>query len=327
VSNSKFKISLRENGEHSFKKSLESYSDYDKTKDQMLLKDTIMFLHNGIELLMKEMLVQHSEYLIYEELKDIHVKQKEARIKGIGIFYIDYPPKSVTYEVAIKRVDAFINPPELDDSLLQNLTRLNRLRNQLEHYAIDADKEEVVRILEAIHKPILNLFENHLGPLTQLQTPQINQTWQNINHSFEAFKQKNHEVCELVKKFNGQKVPGSLLGVDGEVILPKFNRVSENYLIHLQRDTGPMLLEIDILAESSSTDDGTRWIVETKLRRPRIETVYRVHSFGQLTNSVSWLVAFDKVSPSMRLEAKNLKVMITGLDEFEELKKLVVPTN
>src|SRR2546430_3981001 len=99
-----FKISLRENGEHSLKKSLETYREYEKTQEQMPLKDTIMFLHHGIELLMKEILVRHSPYLIFEKLDDIPSKQIEANKTGKGIFFIDKPPKSVTYEVAIKRV-------------------------------------------------------------------------------------------------------------------------------------------------------------------------------------------------------------------------------
>src|SRR6266481_1213644 len=87
----KFQISLRQNGEHSLKRSLESYEDYERTHNQMLLKDTIMFLHQSIELLMKEMLVKHSPYLIFEELKDIPKKQKEANAKGVGIFSLDNP--------------------------------------------------------------------------------------------------------------------------------------------------------------------------------------------------------------------------------------------
>jgi hypothetical protein len=74
----KFQISLRENGEHAFKRSLESYREYEKTNDQMLLKDTIMFLHQSVELLTKQMLVNHSPYLIFEDLRDIPKKQKEA---------------------------------------------------------------------------------------------------------------------------------------------------------------------------------------------------------------------------------------------------------
>ena len=210
----KFDISLRENGEHSFKRSLESYQAYENSRDLMFLKDTIMFLHQSIELLMKEMLVGHSPYLIFEELKDIPRKQIEAKKQGIGIFFIEKPPRSVTYEVAIDRVEAFLNPIELDENLKQNLDRLNRLRNQLEHYAIKADREEVVQILEAIHKPILQLFENHLGPLTQLQTTQLEQTWKNISATSREHKKFNHEISLLMRKFNGQQVPGGLLDLN-----------------------------------------------------------------------------------------------------------------
>ena len=64
---------------------------------------------------MKEMLAQHSPYLIFEELRDIPKKQKEANKHGIGIFFIDKPPRSVTYEVAIERVAAFLSPLEITD--------------------------------------------------------------------------------------------------------------------------------------------------------------------------------------------------------------------
>lgn len=42
----------------------------------------------------------------------------------------------------------------------------------------------------------------------------------------------------LVQKFNGQKVPGRLLGVDQEVILPKFEDVEEN-IAFLKRTERP----------------------------------------------------------------------------------------
>jgi hypothetical protein len=231
-----FTISLRENGEHSFKRSLESYQAYENSRDLMFLKDTIMFLHQSIELLMKEMLVSHSPYLIFEELKDIPRKQMEANKQGTGIFFIEKPPRSVTYEVAIDRVEAFLEPIELDESLKQNLTRLNRLRNQLEYYAIKADREEIVQILEAIHKPILRLFENHLGPLTQLQTPQLKQTWKNIRDTSREHKRLNQEIQGLMRKFNGQRVPGDLFGLDTEVVLPKFTNVYNDYHLNSKSD-------------------------------------------------------------------------------------------
>ncbi len=146
----------------------------------MLLKDAIMFLHHGIELLMKEILVCHSPYLIFEELKDLPRKQKLADKQGISIFSIDKPPRTVTYEVACERVEAFIKSAELNDKLLGNLEELNRLRNKLEHHEIEADRQEVEELLLAIHDPLLRLFEAHIGKLNQLQTSQAKQIWNNI---------------------------------------------------------------------------------------------------------------------------------------------------
>ncbi len=290
-----------------------------------------MFLHQSIELLMKEMLVRHSPYLIFEELKDIPRKQKEANKQGIGIFFIEKPPRSVTYEVAIDRVEAFLNPIELDEDLKQNLNRLNGLRNQLEHYAIEADREEIVQILEAIHKPILRLFEKYLGPLTQLQTPQIKQTWKDISATSREHKKINKDIYLLMEKFNGQKVPGSLLGLKKEVVLPKFDHVYEDYHLNPGSDgNGVLRYTFDIFAQGRSVSRerrSGRWIVSTKLRTPRIESVYQIYHYGQLTESVPWLVVLDDISTSVRVKAKELKVMVTSRQELEELKKIVDSAN
>src|SRR5258708_387685 len=114
-----FKISLRENGEHSFKRGLETYRAFESSEDPWLLKEAIMFLHHGIELLMKEVLYKHSPYLIYEDIRELHKKQKIADEQGRGIFSITPPPNTVRYEIAIERIDAFIKPPELDKNLIK----------------------------------------------------------------------------------------------------------------------------------------------------------------------------------------------------------------
>jgi hypothetical protein len=322
MSEDKFQISLLANGEHSLKKSLESYSEFERTKDQMLLKDTIMFLHQSIELLMKEMLVRKSPYLIFEDLKDISKKQKEANDKKLPIFFIEHPPKSVTYTEAINRVEAFINPPELDKSLKDDLDWLNKQRNQLEHYAIDADREEIVRILELIHKPILKLFENHLEILTQIQTPEVNQTWKSINNRYESYKQKKHEVFLLIKKFNSQKVPGRLFSMTGEIILPKFDNVFEDIRMTAEKDSRDVPLEVDIFAHNDDSSE-IRWIVETKLSGSGLDGIYQASASAQLLKAVPWLVIFDKVPSSTLAKAEALNVMVTGSQEFTELKQLI----
>ncbi|MGB3587122.1 MAG: hypothetical protein WBA23_11310, partial [Tunicatimonas sp.] len=67
----KLKISLEANGIHSFNRGLNTFSDYEQgdKKDDFLLKESIMFLHHGIELLMKQMLVNTAdESLIFSDI-------------------------------------------------------------------------------------------------------------------------------------------------------------------------------------------------------------------------------------------------------------------
>ncbi len=175
-----FKITMRENGEHSFKKAIDAYKTYNEDEDSLTLKDAVMFLHHAVELLMKEILILHNQYLIFEELKDLVRKQKDADKRGISIFSIDNPPRTVSYEVAIERVEALIKPAELDEPLLDSLKKLGKLRNKLEHHEIEADGQEVVDLLVAIHDPALRLFEAQLGKLEKLHTPQTEQVWKNI---------------------------------------------------------------------------------------------------------------------------------------------------
>jgi hypothetical protein len=87
-------MSLRENGLHSFGRGLKSYDEYLSSHNPILLKDTIIFLHHGIELLMKQILVQHSEYLIFDDLDIASKKQIDADRRGINVFDLDQPPIS-----------------------------------------------------------------------------------------------------------------------------------------------------------------------------------------------------------------------------------------
>src|SRR5262245_50484827 len=118
-------INLESNGLHSLQKGLDSYHNFHREYDYWLLKECVMFLNHGIELLMKELLSRLSEYLIFEELSDAAAKQNKAAKEGKSVFDVESPPKTVTFDEAIRRVVAFINPPELNDELQRNLRTLN----------------------------------------------------------------------------------------------------------------------------------------------------------------------------------------------------------
>jgi hypothetical protein len=151
-------VNLESNGLHSLQRGIESYHTFQRGYDYWLLKESVMFLNHGIELLMKELLARQSEYLIFEDLSETATKQIKATREGKSVFDAEGPPKTVTFDEAIRRVAAFINPPELTDELQRNLRMLNKLRNKIEHYEVLLDGQTVGQLIDAIQQPLHDLL-------------------------------------------------------------------------------------------------------------------------------------------------------------------------
>src|SRR5205085_296841 len=115
--------------------------------------------------------------------------------------------------------------------------------------------------------PILNLFEKHLGSLKQLHTSQVKQAMKAVSTAFDEIMLLA-ELHALMNIFNGQKVPGNLLGVDGEVTMPKFYFIYEQYRLPPAKGNEFKSKRIvDILAgtqDALGTGPGTRWLVEVR---------------------------------------------------------------
>jgi hypothetical protein len=318
--NNRFRIGLKENGLHSLWRGVESYQQYRNSPDIWLLKEAVMFLHHGTELLMKEILVQHSEYLIFEDLgQDTVKKQKQAAQKGLGIFYLPKPPRTVAYLDAIDRVEAFVNPPELDEPLLTWLRQLNQHRNQLEHYAVDADAATVARLITNLLRPLVELFEAQLGGVKQIEPANVSKTVDEAQALVSEYRLVEQEVCALVQRFKGQKVPGRLFGISGEFALPDFSKggVTSNYR--------PAELDgaaVDVLAESEQA----RWVIEVKAdpgRRALLWALSQINANSAVLDATAWLIAFADVPDQFKQMARDQDVLITGASEWEELKQII----
>ncbi|MBN1875916.1 MAG: hypothetical protein JXA33_16960 [Anaerolineae bacterium] len=315
---SKLKIDLKENGLHSLWRGIEAYQEYTQAQDKWLLKEAIMFVHHGIELLMKEILVEHSEYLIFDDIgRDTVKKQKKANLEKTGVFYLQDPPKTVTFLDAIKRVEAFVQSSELDEALATWLYELNQLRNQLEHYAIEADAERVVKLLSNIREPLLELFEAQIGGIKREEPEQISNAWTNVKNIASEALLKEVEVAELIQHFQGQEIPGRIFSLDGSIILPTFKHVQHNFRINkLQHRT-----IVDVFAES----DSESWVIEVKMGRfLSPQALYQVSAVSSaLDNAVPWLVFFGKLHNPMREQARDLGILLTGSQEWQELKNII----
>ena len=304
-SNRVFKITLRENGIHSLEKGIEIYSKYLENNDDFALKESIMFLHHGIELLMKEILINKNEFLIFEDLKSATKKQLIANQEKTGIFMIRgaNPPKTVSYEEAIKRVRAFLDPDELNETLVDNLLKLNSFRNKVEHHEVNIDKQEIITLIEKILIPIKSFFENKLA-LTKILDETVQVVLSLTDEIQLEFQKSYNEIRDLMLKFDGRRLPGKYFSFFSKVTLPKFDKVvfeakSSEYFpeIELQAE-----YTFDILGISG---DET-WIIEIQhSSRIRDSELISLRWKYNIFNSVIWLVTpnskiFEKRVPSIR---------------------------
>lgn len=215
----KFKISLEENGIHSFNKGLDEFIRYEEgnKRDDFLLKEAIMFLHHGIELLLKQVLINHSgEYLIFNNInKDTVKKIIEAKKKNVSVFNVSKPVHTASYLEIIQRIKAFVNNLELEESLETRLIDLNTIRNNIEHYGIETEKQKVESLLLNLHKPIseflseagINLGNENKAKWVELEKQLVIESSRlRFGGSIKrAELQNDYAIIEYVKSYNEYK--------------------------------------------------------------------------------------------------------------------------
>lgn len=134
-----------------------------------------------------------------------------------------------------------------------------------------------------------------------------------------SLEQRLNEVEILVRRFNGQKVPGRLLGVDGEVTLPYFSKISKNYRLSLSGRA--VYADVDLLAHMQGS---LVWAIEVKTGPAHgPSTTARLKTISEAVKGKGWLVQFSKLNPTTRREAELLNLYVTGKDEFQEFASLL----
>lgn len=161
----KFKITLKENGIHSLSKGLELFRKYSSSnkKNQYDLKDSILFIHHGIELLLKEILVNKvGEHIIFSRLDDsLFKKIEKSNLENKSIFDLPNSPNTISFLQAIQRIKSLLDEPKIDYNLEKALLKLNTFRNNLQHYGIDKSFEEIVTFLSPINMHISKYLNSH----------------------------------------------------------------------------------------------------------------------------------------------------------------------
>jgi hypothetical protein len=293
---------------------MESIGLMNTASDSWCFKDGIMFIHHAVELLMKEILNRHSTFLVFENLGDAAKKQKEARRKQVGIFELDNPPKTISYDEALKRVDAFLCPKELTEDLHRWLNQLNSLRNQLEHYAIEADRDEVIKLLTNIKEPLLDLLDSSLGGVRNAIGPKTTEIWDELVTEGAAQSSLEKLVHRVLCGLRGKTIPSTVIHADEDL---KINAATEiTPQARLQSRTTPIA---DLLCSS----DTQRIVIEIKGEfHGHRDVAGHLGHLATVFNARGWLITTKELSEQEIRQFRTNRLYVSGGKELDALKSL-----
>lgn len=145
-------ISPYQNGIHSLAEGLRNLSSFFEEQDPFKMKEVVIKIHHGLETLMKNVLFQTNPMFLLD---------KETTIKKAIEYYQGYlnqknhfifeEAKTITPTEAASRLRELHICKSMSDQEFTQFTNsfkeLNTLRNQIQHFAIKADSDTIIRIL------------------------------------------------------------------------------------------------------------------------------------------------------------------------------------
>ena len=103
------------------------------------LKDAVIFLNHGVELLLKYILKQRSPALMFEKIEPyLKAKQdlKKAKDNQKTVFDMDKNLRTVSLLEALKRIE-YLCDIDIPEQLLATLLYINKIRNNFMHYEVE----------------------------------------------------------------------------------------------------------------------------------------------------------------------------------------------
>ncbi|MTH53528.1 hypothetical protein GKZ89_08865 [Bacillus mangrovi] len=166
------RFNLKANGADSLKSAFENIEKLNDIMEggEHRLKDAVIFLNHGVELLLKYILRLRSNALIFENI-DQYLKAKEALKKrndsSKTVFDMDQKLRTVGLLEAIKRIEYLCDidiPKEFNDTILY----VNKIRNNIMHYQVDLTDEETILLvskLQVCYEEAVKFLETQIDDL------------------------------------------------------------------------------------------------------------------------------------------------------------------
>tara|TARA_R110000823_G_scaffold46321_4_gene118744 strand:+ start:417 stop:1757 length:1341 start_codon:yes stop_codon:yes gene_type:complete len=141
------------NGVHSLAEGLKCLHQFLKNeKDPYLMKEVVIKVHHGLETLLKDLLFQRNPIFLLVEKTNVSqiLEFYKGFYEGKNNYLFD-DAKTITPEEAISRIKDLKIISGISNKDYQQLTAsfktLNAVRNQLQHFAIKANPDEIIRVL------------------------------------------------------------------------------------------------------------------------------------------------------------------------------------
>ncbi|ARX70040.1 hypothetical protein [Bacillus thuringiensis] len=168
------KFTLLDNGADSLKS---AYENLESLKDiaeggEHRLKDAVIFLNHGVELLLKLILKEHSPSLMFEKTNDyLEAKKKLKKTEDAKtVFDINKKLKTVSLLEALTRVE-YLCDIDIPDNFRGSILYVNQIRNQFMHYEVELGEHEtetLVTKLQMCYEETIEFLENHIEDLDNI---------------------------------------------------------------------------------------------------------------------------------------------------------------
>jgi hypothetical protein len=334
-------IGLIENCYHSLKRGYELWGEGQRQQDGWLLKEAVIWIHHGIELGIKQLLVQKDEYLIFQDMSKARssfnkLRQNSVEASVLDLFEQENPEFSATMKTAVHRAATELNITEFSEPhpLRCNIDELTKYRNKIVHYAVQLDVNKIIILISNIMTDFLDLLEQNIEDDTFIQVylPEIRLASLPIRErAIILARETELRIEKLILKFNNQKVSGNLFGYEQEIALPRTLETNNSQF----RDNSIRTFHFyDIKA---TMENHEQWIVTVRIPLQNAAMLYRmIQTMQSLKSSNSildrpiklWFVNLsDQLSSRgkerIREQCKTHDILVSFKEDIENLETLL----
>lgn len=341
------RIGLIDNACHSLQRGYEMWREGRQKQDALRLKEAIIWIHHGIELSLKQLLVQTNEYLVFADVDEAvrklaHLRRQPGTENAtvLDLFEHGRGAYTVGFRRLVDRVAMMLAVEELAQGapLREKIEELANYRNRIVHFSTGVQVDEVTRLLAELMEPFLALVEREVEDEDFVQEclPRVRASAESVTSVFRVRQSQIKDRIEsLLRKFDGQQVSGALLGVEGSIVLPQFTEVVREAVVGprltlpgfeelVAQKVDGLSLERSFRADILARGSGEEWTVEIRLANPNLDQLMRLMQRDRRRKySRLWLVVMGSDRIIHRATMRNCGILSSSESDIKELERII----